>query len=42
MINSRFDGHEWKSAPNHWLRILNICVKGFDDQTMSLEVGFGS
>ena len=46
MIDSRLDGHEWKSATNHWLptkeRVPNACLGGFGNQAMSLEVCMGS
>ena len=36
----------WKGLSNHWLptkgRGPNACVKGFDNQAMSLEIGMGS
>ena len=46
MINSRLDFHKWKFAPKHWLPtkegVPNACVGGFDNQSMSLEVGMGA
>ena len=40
MINSKLDGHKWKSAPYHWLptegRVPNACVGGFGHQVISV------
>lgn len=46
MITSILNFHEWKSVGNFWLptkgRVPNTCVRGFGNQTMSLEIGIGS
>ena len=46
MIDSKLNFHEGKSPPNHWLPTEGIvqytCLKGFCNQSMSLEVGMES